>query len=166
MLSPIPSLLQAVSICLASCRCVLPQLLCRVLTTTWVEGQTPGQILRCMRSNSNSSSSDTVSTTGAAVAGADTHGSSGHEQQQQQMQGQLLRLVDLGIQASLHQLVVTGVLHADPHPGNLLLSGDRLVFLDFGLLVKVPPEASMVRTCLLQPPGLWGLAVASCPTWL
>jgi predicted unusual protein kinase regulating ubiquinone biosynthesis (AarF/ABC1/UbiB family) len=50
----------------------------------------------------------------------------------------------LGIQATLHQLVVTGVLHADPHPGNLLLSGDSLVYLDFGLLVRVPPDTSMV----------------------
>jgi Ser/Thr protein kinase RdoA (MazF antagonist) len=70
------------------------------------------------------------------------------QQQQQQQQQQLLQLVDLGIQASLHQLVVTGVLHADPHPGNLLLSGGKLVYLDFGLLVKVPPQASLVsRGC-------------------
>ena len=66
--------------------------------------------------------------------------------QQAQQQQQLLQLVDLGIQASLHQLVVTGVLHADPHPGNLLLSGGKLVYLDFGLLVRVPPEASMVSS--------------------
>jgi aminoglycoside phosphotransferase (APT) family kinase protein len=54
----------------------------------------------------------------------------------------------MGVEASLCQLVTTGVLHADPHPGNLLLTPEgRLAYIDFGLLVTVPPEASLVSSC-------------------
>lgn len=40
------------------------------------------------------------------------------------------------------QLLVTGVMHGDPHSGNLLLrSADgKLCYLDFGLVVRVTPE--------------------------
>jgi Ser/Thr protein kinase RdoA (MazF antagonist) len=128
-----------------------------VLTTTWVDGQTPGQILHHLRS-SNAADAHTVAhmhDDAADPAGgqsADSQPGAAHAavadaiKPAQQQQQQLLRLVDLGIQATLHQLVVTGVLHADPHPGNLMLAGDRLVYLDFGLLVRVPPQASMVST--------------------
>ncbi len=38
----------------------------------------------------------------------------------------------------LIQLLETGFLHADPHPGNLLRSAEgRLVILDFGLITEV-----------------------------
>jgi predicted unusual protein kinase regulating ubiquinone biosynthesis (AarF/ABC1/UbiB family) len=51
----------------------------------------------------------------------------------------------MGVEASLCQLVTTGVLHADPHPGNLLLTREgQLAYIDFGLLVQVPPPASLV----------------------
>ena len=46
----------------------------------------------------------------------------------------------LGIQFTLAQLLEEGVMHADPHPGNLLKSSSvppRLVYLDFGLVAKV-----------------------------
>ncbi|KAJ3672129.1 hypothetical protein LUZ60_006850 [Juncus effusus] len=53
---------------------------------------------------------------------------------------QLLDLVKKGVQASLIQLLETGILHADPHPGNLLYTSDgRLAFLDFGLICKMEP---------------------------
>ncbi len=39
-----------------------------------------------------------------------------------------------------HQILVDGVFHADPHPGNLLIQpGPRLVLLDFGLVKDFPP---------------------------
>ncbi|KAF6260685.1 ABC1 family-domain-containing protein [Scenedesmus sp. NREL 46B-D3] len=61
-----------------------------------------------------------------------------------QQQQQLLQLVKMGVEASLCQLVTTGVLHADPHPGNLLLTPQgQLAYIDFGLLVQVPPDASL-----------------------
>ncbi len=44
----------------------------------------------------------------------------------------------------LHQILEIGFYHADPHPGNLLvqpgISGDRLVFVDFGLMGTVTPR--------------------------
>jgi predicted unusual protein kinase regulating ubiquinone biosynthesis (AarF/ABC1/UbiB family) len=48
----------------------------------------------------------------------------------------------------LQQILLDGLFHADPHPGNLLVQpGPRLVFLDFGLTKDLPPEfpAEMVR---------------------
>jgi predicted unusual protein kinase regulating ubiquinone biosynthesis (AarF/ABC1/UbiB family) len=53
--------------------------------------------------------------------------------------------------AYLQQMLLDGLFHADPHPGNLLVqpfpSGPRLVFLDFGLTKDLPPEfpAEMAR---------------------
>lgn len=49
-----------------------------------------------------------------------------------------LEAVRLGLECSIAQLLDTGVLHADPHPGNLLWRDDgTLVYLDFGLLASV-----------------------------
>ncbi|CAL5225145.1 g7925 [Coccomyxa viridis] len=41
----------------------------------------------------------------------------------------------------LIQLLETGLLHADPHPGNLLRTADgKICILDFGLMTEVAPE--------------------------
>ncbi len=41
----------------------------------------------------------------------------------------------------LRMMLVHGLFHADPHPGNLLVAPDgRLVLLDFGMVVRVPRE--------------------------
>lgn len=38
------------------------------------------------------------------------------------------------------QLLETGFLHADPHPGNLMRTPDgKIVILDFGLMTEVRP---------------------------
>ena len=38
-------------------------------------------------------------------------------------------------------LVLTGLVHADPHEGNIMLADDgRLVFLDFGLMSNVEED--------------------------
>jgi predicted unusual protein kinase regulating ubiquinone biosynthesis (AarF/ABC1/UbiB family) len=43
--------------------------------------------------------------------------------------------------AYLHSILVEGFLHADPHPGNLLLTDDgRLAILDLGMVASVPPR--------------------------
>eukprot|EP00879_Flechtneria_rotunda_P004319 GHRR01004569.1.p1 GENE.GHRR01004569.1~~GHRR01004569.1.p1 ORF type:complete len:718 (+),score=274.25 GHRR01004569.1:178-2331(+) len=45
------------------------------------------------------------------------------------------------LSAYLIQLLDTGLLHADPHPGNLLRTVDgRICVLDFGLMTEVTPE--------------------------
>ncbi|KAL8090451.1 hypothetical protein AgCh_039782 [Apium graveolens] len=47
-------------------------------------------------------------------------------------------MVNKGVQATLVQLIETGLLHADPHPGNLrYTSSGQIGFLDFGLLCRM-----------------------------
>jgi predicted unusual protein kinase regulating ubiquinone biosynthesis (AarF/ABC1/UbiB family) len=41
----------------------------------------------------------------------------------------------------IQMMLVDGLFHADPHPGNLLVSADgRIILLDFGMVVPVPRE--------------------------
>lgn len=42
----------------------------------------------------------------------------------------------------LHQILILGVFHADPHPGNVFLTSDnkRVALLDFGMVARVGPE--------------------------
>ena len=43
--------------------------------------------------------------------------------------------------AYLKQFLVDGFFHADPHPGNVFLTGDgRLALLDLGMVGRVPPD--------------------------
>lgn len=50
------------------------------------------------------------------------------------------RLIDVGVQCSLRQLLEHGFFHADPHPGNLLAMADgQLAYLDFGMMSEVKP---------------------------
>ncbi len=56
-------------------------------------------------------------------------------------------LVELYVQ----MMLVDGLFHADPHPGNLMLAADgRIVLLDFGMVVRVPLETrrSLMRTSI------------------
>ncbi len=49
------------------------------------------------------------------------------------------------------QLLRLGVLHADPHPGNLLVQpGPRLVMLDHGLTVELPPGLVQALTAMVR----------------
>jgi predicted unusual protein kinase regulating ubiquinone biosynthesis (AarF/ABC1/UbiB family) len=44
-------------------------------------------------------------------------------------------------QAYLHQVVVDGIFHADPHPGNIFLTDDkRIALLDLGMVGHIPPR--------------------------
>ena len=59
-----------------------------------------------------------------------------------------LPLVQLGIQCTLSQILETGVLHADPHGGNLLKGpGGKLAYLDFGLVASVPISVREALVC-------------------
>jgi len=50
------------------------------------------------------------------------------------------RLVEIGVECSLRQLLEYGFFHADPHPGNLLAMSDgRLAYLDFGMMSQIKP---------------------------
>jgi len=62
-----------------------------------------------------------------------------------------LKLVNVAIDSTLSQLLVSGVLHADPHAGNLLKiqkedGSVTLGYLDFGILSSIP---SQVRDALI-----------------
>jgi ubiquinone biosynthesis protein len=46
-----------------------------------------------------------------------------------------------GAQAVLKMIVEDGFFHADPHPGNVFyLPGNRLAFIDFGMVGRLPPR--------------------------
>jgi len=50
-------------------------------------------------------------------------------------------LAQLLIETYLKQVLVDGFFHADPHPGNLMVTGDgKLVYLDFGMMGEVSPK--------------------------
>jgi predicted unusual protein kinase regulating ubiquinone biosynthesis (AarF/ABC1/UbiB family) len=47
-------------------------------------------------------------------------------------------LIDTLSESYLRMMLVSGVLHADPHPGNILVQDDgTVVFLDFGMVIQV-----------------------------
>jgi predicted unusual protein kinase regulating ubiquinone biosynthesis (AarF/ABC1/UbiB family) len=59
------------------------------------------------------------------------------------------RLSSQVIEAYVQMMLVDGLFHADPHPGNLLVRPDgTLVLLDFGMMVRVPKEMrlKLIRT--------------------
>ncbi|KAL6980378.1 hypothetical protein U1Q18_022021 [Sarracenia purpurea var. burkii] len=92
----------------------------RVLTMEWMDGQSPRDLIE-------------MSTTKSI-----DHGSSYLKPQQCDARKRLLDLVNKGVEASLIQLLETGLLHADPHPGNLrYTSSGEIGFLDFGLLCRM-----------------------------
>jgi len=50
-------------------------------------------------------------------------------------------IADIGFHAYIRQIFRDGFFHADPHPGNLLVSREgQLIFLDFGMVVLIRPE--------------------------
>ncbi|XP_052199023.1 uncharacterized protein LOC127806070 isoform X2 [Diospyros lotus] len=84
----------------------------RVLTMEWMDGESPRDLI-------DMSTTESID-----------HGSSYSKWQQNDAKRRLLDLVNKGVEASLIQLLETGLLHADPHPGNIR-------FLDFGLLCQM-----------------------------
>ena len=51
------------------------------------------------------------------------------------------RMLTIGLQCSVLQLLGTGFFHADPHRGNLLRTENgELAYLDFGMMCEVPAE--------------------------
>ena len=50
-------------------------------------------------------------------------------------------LVSTVMELYIQMMLVDGLFHADPHPGNLLVAPDgRLILLDFGMVVRVPRQ--------------------------
>lgn len=65
-------------------------------------------------------------------------------------------LAERVVQAILHQILIEGFFHGDPHPGNiLLLPGEVIAFMDFGMVGSLSPElkqhlASLVISMMRQ----------------
>ena len=61
------------------------------------------------------------------------------------------RVVATLVELYVQMMLVDGLFHADPHPGNLMVADDgRIVLLDFGMVVRVPLETrrSLMRTSI------------------
>ena len=61
------------------------------------------------------------------------------------------RITAVLIEMYVQMMLIDGLFHADPHPGNLLVTDDgRLALLDFGMVVRVPPDTRLhlIRTVL------------------
>ncbi|KAK4356035.1 hypothetical protein RND71_025006 [Anisodus tanguticus] len=113
----------------------------RVLTMEWLVGESPTDLMM-------------LSTENSAV-----HQSTQGEGCQSEAKRRLLDLVNKGVQASLIQLLDTGLLHADPHPGNLrYTSSAQIGFLDFGLLchMKRKHQYAMLASIVHIVNGDWG----------
>jgi len=68
------------------------------------------------------------------------------------------RLADELFRAYLHQVILDGIFHADPHPGNVLLTTDnRIALLDLGMVSRLSPDLQDELLHFL-------LAVADCRT--
>ncbi|KFK36812.1 hypothetical protein AALP_AA4G174700 [Arabis alpina] len=91
----------------------------RVLTMEWMVGESPTDLL-------------------SVSSGDSDHDFQSHERQKLEARRSLLDLVNKGVEATLVQLLDTGILHADPHPGNLRYTTSRQIgFLDFGLVCRM-----------------------------
>jgi len=66
------------------------------------------------------------------------------------------RVMSAVVEAYIQMMLVDGIFHADPHPGNLLVRADgALVLLDFGMVIEVDPEMRrhLVHTALAAVSG-------------
>ena len=49
------------------------------------------------------------------------------------------QLVDALFRAYLKQILRDGLFHADPHPGNVFLVGERIALIDLGMVARLAP---------------------------
>ncbi|HYD56950.1 MAG TPA: AarF/UbiB family protein, partial [Burkholderiales bacterium] len=49
------------------------------------------------------------------------------------------RLADALFRAYLKQILRDGIFHADPHPGNVFLAGEKIALIDLGMVARVTP---------------------------
>jgi len=61
------------------------------------------------------------------------------------------RIAQTGASAVLKMIIIDGLFHADPHPGNsFVLPGERIAFIDFGMIGRVSEVRRQEITTLLQ----------------
>src|SRR5262249_16335759 len=62
-----------------------------------------------------------------------------------EIHGDRKALARVGAEAILKMVFVDGFVHADLHPGNLILADDgRIVLIDLGLVTEIPPDLMRV----------------------
>ena len=54
------------------------------------------------------------------------------------------------LESYYRQILTDGFFHADPHPGNLLWSNDKIYFLDFGMVGELGPEIRELLVLMLM----------------
>jgi ubiquinone biosynthesis protein len=63
----------------------------------------------------------------------------------------LASLAQVGVEAYLKQIFVDGFYHADPHPANILVVGQQIAFVDFGVAGYLTPrQKEMLGDMFLQ----------------
>ncbi|KAL1343618.1 hypothetical protein HN51_029966 [Arachis hypogaea] len=118
----------------------------RVLTMEWMVGESPTDLLSA--------------STGTSARNVSEYA----EKQKVDAKRRLLDMVSKGVEATLVQLLETGLLHADPHPGNLrYTSSGQLGFLDFGLLCQMEKrhQFAMLASIVHIVNGDWASLVRS-----
>jgi predicted unusual protein kinase regulating ubiquinone biosynthesis (AarF/ABC1/UbiB family) len=78
--------------------------------------------------------------------------------------GERRKMIRAGLDACFAQLLGTGVVHADPHYGNMLWTNDgRLALLDFGLMTTVRPaqREAMANAILSILTGDWAALLSA-----
>ncbi|KAL2623662.1 hypothetical protein R1flu_003867 [Riccia fluitans] len=111
----------------------------RILTMEWIDGFRPSDLQLAAR--------------GETLSGEVTTAL-----QQREAKIALDSLVRKGVECSLVQLLETGVMHADPHPGNFLYAKDgKLTYLDFGLICNMEKrhQAAMLAAIAHLVNGEW-----------
>ncbi|MFT3765433.1 MAG: AarF/UbiB family protein [Minicystis sp.] len=54
--------------------------------------------------------------------------------------GDRRKLARVGGEAILQMVFLDGFVHADLHPGNILLTEDRVILIDLGMVTEIPPD--------------------------
>ncbi|KAF5790194.1 putative ABC-type Cd(2+) transporter [Helianthus annuus] len=118
----------------------------RVLTMEWMSGENPKELLAICSSNNLEQESRYS------------------EKQRIDAKRHLLDMVNKGVEACLVQLIETGLLHADPHPGNMrYLPSGQIGFLDFGLICRMEKKHkfAMLGSIIHIVNGDWASLVGS-----
>ncbi|GAB2286797.1 hypothetical protein Dimus_021192 [Dionaea muscipula] len=118
----------------------------RVLTMEWIVGENPKDLLLVSIGNFPAQCREYS------------------QKQKLDAKQRLLDLVNKGVEASLVQLLETGLLHADPHPGNMrYTTSGQIGFLDFGLVCRMERkhQVAMLASIVHIVNGDWASLVDS-----
>ncbi|APR87535.1 Ubiquinone biosynthesis monooxygenase UbiB [Minicystis rosea] len=58
----------------------------------------------------------------------------------ERIRGDRKELARVGGKAILQMVFLDGFVHADLHPGNILLTDDRVILIDLGMVTEIPPD--------------------------